>query len=545
MSSSGSFRPNEKRPESGTHKRGDSGTFKTPDSGTFKVPALTPETLAIQDVVSRMYQTQDPTEILELLKNAGKSHTQARDAAVFLRGADGTFAGGAAELMPEATVVEYVVTQTRPITVPQADRWITVFPLRAPEAALGLLVLDVTGVAEDVVRLDLEPVSILCDQTAVLLQHAEAVKRSIGESTLLANILDSITNAIVTLDLDGRITRLNRNAMAMLELTPEAVGKPYADAFLPEVTRAVKELLGEIERMGFAMERPVTARLASSLELNIAVSLSILRDETFSPRGTIVVLRDMTASRELDRLRKLDTMKSEFVANVSHELKTPLTSIKAYTEALLDMSGEGQVKQFLKVIDEESDRLLFLINDLLNVSRIQSGKMKLNVERVPPGSIVEEIVGISKVQSDKHELVVEIAPELPLMWLDKEKLKEVMVNLISNGIKYSPKGGKVWVRMRLEGANLRVEVKDQGIGVSKENLPKLFEAFYRVDSSHTAEIPGTGLGLVIVKAIVEHHGGRVWIESELGQGTSVNFLLPVLRELNPAEMGRNLGSMAE
>jgi signal transduction histidine kinase len=238
-------------------------------------------------------------------------------------------------------------------------------------------------------------------------------------------------------------------------------------------------------------------------------------------------------------------MKSEFVANVSHELKTPLTSIKAYTEALLDMSEEGQVKQFLKVIDEESDRLLFLINDLLNVSRIQSGKMKLNVERIPPASIVEEILGISKVQSDKHELVVEIAPGLPPMWLDKEKLKEVTVNLISNAIKYSPKGGKVWVRMFLDGANLRVEIKDQGIGVAKEHLPKLFEAFYRVDSSHTAEIPGTGLGLVIVKAIVEHHGGRVWIDSELGQGTTVGFLLPVRRELNPAEMGRDLGSMAE
>ena len=538
MSSSSSYRPyRDKKP--------DSGTFKGPDSGTFKVPAFSPETIAIQDVVSRMYQTQDPAEIQRLLKTAAVAHTHAREAAVFLRDAEGKFGGGAPELMPEATVIEYVVSQTRPITVPQADRWITVFPLRASQEPLGLLVLDVTGVAEEVARLDLEPVTILSDQAAVLLHHQNVVRRSIGESTLLSNILDSITNAIVTLDLDGRITRLNRNAMAMLELTPEAVGRPYSEAFLPEVTKAVDGLLQETAQMGFAMERMVTARLASSLELNIAMSLSVLRDETFASRGTIVVLRDMTASRELDRLRKLDTMKSEFVANVSHELKTPLTSIKAYTEALLDMTSEGQVKQFLKVIDEESDRLLFLINDLLNVSRIQSGKMKLNVARTAPGAVIEEILGISKVHSDKHELVVEIAPGLPLMWLDKEKLKEVMVNLISNGIKYSPKGGKVWVRMFLEGSNLKIQVQDQGIGVSKENLPKLFQAFYRVDSSHTAEIAGTGLGLVIVKAIVEQHGGRIWIDSELGQGSTVSILIPVLRELNASEMGRQLGSMAE
>ena len=131
------------------------------------------------------------------------------------------------------------------------------------------------------------------------------------------------------------------------------------------------------------------------------------------------------------------------------------------------------------------------------------------------------------------------------MLLDKEKLKEVMVNLISNAIKYSPKGGGVRIRLRLEEANLRIDVQDEGIGISPENLPKLFQAFYRVDSSHTAEIAGTGLGLVIVKAIVEHHGGRIWVESEVGKGTCISFLIPVRREINPSEVGRSLGSMAE
>jgi two-component system, OmpR family, phosphate regulon sensor histidine kinase PhoR len=515
------------------------------DSGTFRVPALSPETLAIQDVISRMYRTQEPAELLGLLMSGAAAHTHAAGAAVFQYDADRNLSGGDPALLPESTVVDYVFSQTRPITVPQGDRWITVFPLRAAQTPIGLLVLDVTPVAEQVAALDLEPIMILADQTAVLLHQAQVVSRSVGESTLLSNILDSITNAIVTLDLDRRITRLNRNAMAVLELTPEAVGRPYAEVFLPEVTKAVDELLAETAQMGFAMERMVTARLASSLELNIALSLSPLRDETFAPRGNIVVLRDMTASRELDRLRKLDTMKSEFVANVSHELKTPLTSIKAYTEALLDMASDDQVKSFLKVIDEESDRLLFLINDLLNVSRIQAGKMKMHFMPTPPRAVVDEVLTISKIRSDKHEVVVEVAPDLPWMLLDKDKLKEVLINLISNAIKYSPKGGKVWIRMRLEESNLRVDIEDQGIGIAKENLPSLFQAFYRVDSSHTAEIPGTGLGLVIVKAIVEHHGGRIWVDSEVGRGTCISFLIPVRREINPSEVGRQLGSMAE
>jgi two-component system OmpR family sensor kinase len=252
----------------------------------------------------------------------------------------------------------------------------------------------------------------------------------------------------------------------------------------------------------------------------------------------------MTASRELDRLRKLDTMKSEFVANVSHELKTPLTSIKAYTEALLDMATEEQMKAFLKVIDEESDRLLFLINDLLNVSRIQSGKIKMHFTLTPPRSIVDEILNISKVNSEKHKLVIEIADGLPEVMLDKEKLKEVMINLISNAIKYSPQGGDVNLRMKMDESNLRIEVQDHGIGIAKEHQSKLFEAFYRVDSSHTAAIPGTGLGLTIVKAITEHHGGRCWFESDVGKGTTFFLLIPARKEIRRGELGSELGSMA-
>jgi PAS domain S-box-containing protein len=516
-----------------------------PDSGIFRAMQPSPESVELQDVVSRMFLTQDAGELVKILSEAAMKYTKARSISVFLRNDDGAFIGGDPAQLPEKTVMDYVLEEARPITVPHGKGWITAFPLRVAQGPVGLLVCDVTDLAEEIVRMNLEPVSVLCGQAAVMIHNAQRVNRSIGESALLSNILDSITNAIITIDNDGRITRLNRNAMAILELTPDVVGQPYGSVLFPDVANAVTTLLKETEHMGFAMEKMVTARLAQGLELNIAVSTSILRDESFAPLGTIVVFRDMTASRELDRLRKLDMMKSEFVANVSHELKTPLTSIKAYTEALLDMATEEQMKAFLKVIDEESDRLLFLINDLLNVSRIQSGKIKMRFTLIQPRAIVDEILSISKVHSEKHKLVLEIAEGLPEMMLDKEKLKEVMINLISNAIKYSPAGGDVNLRMRMDETNLRIEIQDHGIGIAKAHQSKLFEAFYRVDSSHTAAIPGTGLGLTIVKAIIEHHGGRTWFESEVGKGTTFFLLIPSRREIRRGELGSEIGSMAE
>jgi PAS domain S-box-containing protein len=514
------------------------------DSGIFRAMQQSPEAVELQDVVSRMFLIQDVGELTKVLSEAAIRYTKARTISVFLRGDDGVFTGGDPALLPEKTVLDYVLEEARPITVPHGQGWITAFPLRLAQGPVGVLVCDVTGMAEEIARMNLEPVTVLCGQAAVMIHNALRVNRSIGESALLSNILDSITNAIITLDNQGMITRLNRNAMAILELPSDVLGCSYKEALHPDVSAAVAALLKDTEHHGYSMEKMVTARLDQGLELNIAISTSILRDESFAPLGTIVVFRDMTASRELERLRKLDLMKSEFVANVSHELKTPLTSIKAYTEALLDMATEEQMKAFLKVIDEESDRLLFLINDLLNVSRIQSGKIKMHYTLIQPRVIVDEILNISKINSEKHKLVLDIASGLPDMMLDREKLKEVMINLISNAIKYSPTGGEVNLRMKMDESNLRIEVQDHGIGIPKEHQSKLFEAFYRVDSSHTASIPGTGLGLTIVKAIVEHHGGRCWFESEVGKGTTFFLLIPARREIKRGELGSEIGSMA-
>jgi len=520
-------------------------TDPRPESGTYRMLSPSPEIMALQDAVNRMYLARDSAEVLQILGEAARSYSGARSASVFLYDPDpNALSGGDVRLLPETAVVDYVFEESKPPTVPHGAGFITVFPMRAQQRRVGVLVLDVTGMAEEAARMNPEPVNVLADQAAIILQNVQVVSRSLGESALLGNILDSITNGIVTLDLESRITRMNRNAMAMLEVSGDVVGRPYSEVLLPAVVGAVRELLNETHHHGYAMEKMVEARLPSGLELYLAVSTSLLRDDKFLPFGTIIILRDMTASHELDRLRKLDQMKSEFVANVSHELKTPLTSIKAYTEALLEMARDEQTKSFLRVIDEESDRLLYLINDLLNVSRIQSGKLKLHFQPTYPRLIVDQIMNISKVQSADHTLEIQVDESLPEMLLDREKMKEALINLVSNAIKYSPRGGTVWIRMRRDASNLRIEVQDQGIGIPEEHQKNLFQAFFRVDSSHTAEISGTGLGLVIVKAIVEHHGGKIWVESRPGSGTTFFILIPIRQEIRRGEPGWELGSMA-
>ncbi|MDQ7779471.1 MAG: HAMP domain-containing sensor histidine kinase, partial [Planctomycetota bacterium] len=209
---------------------------------------------------------------------------------------------------------------------------------------------------------------------------------------------------------------------------------------------------------------------------------------------------------------------------------TPLTSIKAYTEALMDMAQDDTQKEFLGVVDSESDRLLSLIEDLLNVARIESGRIVLKPTTFHPKLLVDEILSISKVQSKKHTIEKDVPEGLQQIYADKDKLKEVMINLVSNAIKYSPDGGLVKMTLSEEEGNLRIDVSDQGMGIAAEHLTHIFEQFYRVDSSLTYKVSGTGLGLAIVKSIVETHGGVIRVVSEVGKGSTFTVLLPIRKE---------------
>ena len=230
-----------------------------------------------------------------------------------------------------------------------------------------------------------------------------------------------------------------------------------------------------------------------------------------------------------ERLKELDRMKSEFLSTAAHELRTPLTSILGFSEILLKRKlDEERKNRFLKIINEESMGLSALINDLLDLSRIESGKgFKITKAPIDIGSIIRENVDIFQAQTDKHTFKTNLSHDLVKIEADKDKINQVMENLISNAVKFSPEGGEITVSIKETKDELKVNVSDNGIGIPEKDLSHIFEKFYRAENASSEAIGGTGLGLAIVKYILESHGGKISVESKIGKGSIFSFVLPV------------------
>lgn len=251
--------------------------------------------------------------------------------------------------------------------------------------------------------------------------------------------------------------------------------------------------------------------------------------------GRIIALRDVTRERELDK------MKTEFISVVSHELRTPLTSIKGYTDLLLSGAAEGSPdlqSEFLGIIQGSTTRLSNLINDILDISRLESGKIEIKREPIDYRKIVADTLRLMRASADEKQIAMDAGlPEsMPLVRGDAEKVGQVLTNLVSNAIKYTPPGGwiKVWLEVG-EGATVTTCVQDSGIGITPDDQKKLFQKFFRADNSSTREAGGTGLGLVIAKTTVELLGGTIWVESEMGRGSRFYFTLPLSPEAEAAQ----------
>lgn len=244
--------------------------------------------------------------------------------------------------------------------------------------------------------------------------------------------------------------------------------------------------------------------------------------------GAMVVIHDVTEQRKSEQTRR------EFVANVSHELRTPLTNVKSYAETILsagdDLPAELR-RNFLGVIVSEADRMTRIVKDLLTLTKFDYGKMEMNISRFP----LEEAVGnVHKAvaldaKNHGHELVLDCPEELPCVDGDRERIEQVLMNIVSNAIKYTPDGGRIVIAANTEGRNVFIRVSDNGIGIPEKDLPRLFERFYRVDKARSRESGGTGLGLSIAREILNQHKGDIRIESVSGEGTDVTITLPIAR----------------
>ena len=242
-------------------------------------------------------------------------------------------------------------------------------------------------------------------------------------------------------------------------------------------------------------------------------------------QGALVVLVDVT------EIRRLESMRKDFVANVSHELRTPLTAVRTALETARAVLGKDprEADRFLAIADRHTERLTALVKDLLDLSRVEAGRLDLDIEEVAPADVADEVLAMFSEPAARRQLklVSAFPPELPPALTDREALVQVLTNLVENAVKYTDEGGTLTVRGRQDGEQLCVIVEDNGPGIAAKHLPRLFERFYRVDPGRSRERGGTGLGLSIVKHLCEAMGGSVSVESQPGRGSTFTVRLPV------------------
>ena len=241
--------------------------------------------------------------------------------------------------------------------------------------------------------------------------------------------------------------------------------------------------------------------------------------------GAILVFHDIT------ELRRLERMRQDFVANVSHELRTPIASIKGYAETLLGgaINDKANAKDFVEIIYRDSERLAQLISDLLDLSGIESGKMKMAIVPLDVRNILERAIKIMDKQAKDKELSINLNLKdvLPRILADEARMLQVLINLLDNSVKYTMSGGTITVSAQPKGRYIQIDISDTGIGIPDKDMPRIFERFYRVDKARSRELGGTGLGLSIVKHIVQSHKGEVWVKSAVGKGSTFSFIIPV------------------
>ncbi|HEX5164429.1 MAG TPA: ATP-binding protein [Thermomicrobiales bacterium] len=356
-------------------------------------------------------------------------------------------------------------------------------------------------------------------------QMLDSLSANIAEANLqrqrTAAIVDSASEGIVVVDAAGVVTNINPAAARMFETTiDEALSMPAVDlGFFSE------QEIGEIfEQPQDGSVRPVVRRRGDRV---LSAAVATLQSNAGEPSsGLVWVLRDVT------ELAQIDEMKSEFISIVSHELRTPLTAIKGFTDLIIEGEvGEisEQQREFLEIVQSNSDRLVALINDMLDISRIESGRITLNLEGVDvPAAVEHAVVALRPLVEDKQlQIQTELVEDPATIIADRTRLQQILTNLISNACKYTLPGGWITVRSEALDGQIALSVSDTGIGIPPEALPHIFSKFYRVDQPQTRDVGGTGLGLAITKSLVEMHGGRIQIASRAGLGTTVRFTLPV------------------
>ena len=428
-------------------------------------------------------------------------------------------------------------------------------PLTVENRIIGMLSLfdEKVGTFDEEL---LQLTTMIADYAAVALDNVRLRERENAlwreaelERMRLELIIGSMAEGLVITDAKGAITSLNKSAEQMLiqtqtEFTPGVPIQTLAAAsegpsWLPRLADIITQALsGQTVKN----QELVAGKEDVRVPLTLNISAAPLRDASEhagKPVGVVAVVNDVTSSKQVEKL------KDDFVSVVSHELRTPLTAIKGYTQHLVrrierrlrklrssenpaNDLPESQDLRSLSIIQSQTEHLERLVNDLLDLSQVQWGQIHLHYETFELSAVLTDLVRSIQASAEQHLLTLELAVQDAKVIADRARIEQVIGNILDNAVKYSPHGGQVIVKLQVQSNSYHISVKDQGIGVNPEHFDHIFERFYRIQNTASQHYAGIGLGLYVAKAIIDRHGGQIWLENNQGTGCTFHVTLPVV-----------------
>jgi two-component system, OmpR family, phosphate regulon sensor histidine kinase PhoR len=357
---------------------------------------------------------------------------------------------------------------------------------------------------------------------SIFARQQELAGQIAGRESGTQTILEAMQDGLLVVDARRHIMLMNRPFEKLFELRDPALGVPLLEA----VRHATLDgLIAKTLHTGEAMSSELgLADSRTHSERHIEVSAVPIKKAVDGPTGAVVIFHDIT------ELKRLDQIRSDFVANVSHELRTPLSILRGYVETLLDnpKTSREELARILAIMERHSKRLGLLVDDLLSLAQLESPQAILELSAVRVGELFKNVIRDWKerLAAKNLKVIVDVPPDASTVCADETRLQEVLYNLLENAVKYSHQNGEIHLQAARRSSEIVLSVSDVGIGIHKDQLPRIFERFYRVDKARSRELGGTGLGLAIVKHIAQLHGGRVEAASELGKGTTIRVILP-------------------
>ncbi|HCF38570.1 MAG TPA: histidine kinase [Thermosipho africanus] len=398
--------------------------------------------------------------------------------------------------------IAWIKQRLLPAFFSEEDKFVGIIPIVKQNKLLGVILLLTKNEPNNEILNLLQTFAFLTGVTVENLILVDQIKKS---EKFMSDVLNSINEGIFVLNEDGNIEFLNDFAREILD------SDPHINEFLKSAINDERKIL--------------TKEFNNHYYTIVKVKFNFSNETKY-----VVTFNNVTYEIELEKLKQLDKMKTEFVANISHELRTPLTAIKAYTETLLNMEVDRESqRKFLETVYEQSERLESLLNDLLDFTLIESGTMELEYSEFDLCELIKEVVENLKQLAEKYKVKINVSCESISISADKRRIKQAIHNLVDNSIKFSDKSKEeryVNISVEKKEENLSIIIEDNGIGISQEDKEKIFEKFYRGDRSLTYEVPGTGLGLTIVQEIIKLHGGKINVNSTLGEGTTFELVIP-------------------